>query len=156
MLSVADIKDEYEEETDTEEEVGEASHDDDDERGASVDVTDAVAALDEFNVLYAPKYPKAWECLNKDKDVLLGFYDFPAQHWQHIRSTNPIESTFATVRHRTKRTKGNATRNATLAMVFQLCRQAERHWRRINGYELILKLYMPEIRFVDGLEKKVA
>jgi putative transposase len=117
---------------------------------------DAHEAFDQFVELYGPKYPKACECLTKDKDVLLGFYDFPAQHWQHIRSTNPIESTFATVRHRTRRTKGNATRKATLAMVFQLCQQAQRHWRRINGYDLILKLYVEGIRFVDGIEKRVA
>jgi transposase-like protein len=115
---------------------------------------DANIAFSEFKNLYAAKYPKAWECLEKDRDVLLAYYDFPAEHWVHIRSTNPIESTFATVRHRTRRTKGNATRKATLAMVFQLCREAERHWHRIRGYKLIIKLYMEDIVFVDGIEQK--
>ena len=117
---------------------------------------DAEAAFEEFGSLYSAKYPKACNCLNKDRDVLLAFYDFPAQHWVHIRSTNPIESAFSTVRHRTKRTKGNATRRATLAMVFQLCREAEKHWRKINSYELIMKLYSDGIQFVDGIEKQVA
>ena len=113
---------------------------------------EALTAYNEFIDLYHVKYPKACECLTKDKDVLFAFYDFPAEHWQHIRTTNPIESTFATVRHRTKRTKGNATRAATLAMVFQLCREAEKHWRRLNGYKLILKV-MDGVVFVDGIEK---
>ena len=113
---------------------------------------EALMAFDDFMDLYQAKYPKACECLQKDKDALFAFYDFPAEHWQHIRSTNPIESTFATVRHRTKRTKGNATRAATLAMVFQLCREAERHWRRLNGYKFITKV-MNGVVFVDGIEK---
>ena len=117
---------------------------------------DARAAFDQFLGLYADKYPKATQCLAKDKDALLAFYDFPAKHWQHLRTTNPIESTFATVRHRTRRTKGNGSRKATLAMVFQLCREAQRRWRRISGYDLILKLYQPDIRFVDGIETKAA
>jgi transposase-like protein len=114
---------------------------------------EAEAAFDEFIALYEPKYPKATECLAQDRDVLLAFYDFPAEHWQHIRSTNPIESTFATVRHRTRRTKGNATRTATFTMVFQLCREAEKRWRRLNGSQQILKLYIPGIIFVDGEER---
>jgi putative transposase len=113
---------------------------------------DALAAFNEFLELYQAKFPKACECLTKDQDVLFAFYDFPAEHWQHIRTTNPIESTFATVRHRTKRTKGNATRAATLAMVFQLCREAEKHWRRLNGYKLIPKV-MKGVVFIDGIEK---
>lgn len=116
---------------------------------------EALAAYHEFIDLYHVKYPKACECLAKDKDVLFAFYDFPAEHWQHIRTTNPIESTFATVRHRTKRTKGNATRLATLAMVFQLCREAEKHWRRLNGYKLIPEVMKGTV-FVDGIMKKAA
>lgn len=116
---------------------------------------DALAAFNEFLELYQAKYPKACECLTKDQDVLFAFYDFPAEHWQHVRTTNPIESTFATVRHRTKRTKGNATRAATLAMVFQLCREAEKHWRRLNGYKLIPEVMKGTV-FVDGIMKKAA
>jgi len=93
--------------------------------------------------------PKACECLTRDKDVLFTFYDFPAEHWIHLRSTNPIESTFATVRHRTKRTKGCGTRLATLTMVFKLCKQAEKTWKRIKGYRLIAKV-IEGVRFVDG------
>ena len=84
------------------------------------------------------KYPKAVECLEKDRKVLLAFYDFPAEHWMHLRTTNPIESTFATVRLRQRRTKGCGSREASLTMVFMLARQAERHWRRLNGSEVIV------------------
>ena len=85
--------------------------------------------------LYEKKYPKACQCLVKDRESLFTFYDFPAEHWTHLRTTNPIESTFATVRHRTRQTKGNGNgnRQATLAMVFQLLRQAEGKWRKLNG-----------------------
>lgn len=112
---------------------------------------DALKAFDQFVALYGAKYPKACECLTKDKDVLFEFYDFPAEHWQHIRTTNPIESTFATVRHRTRRTKGCGTRTATLAMTWKLAAEAEKHWRRVNGYQMIPKV-MCGIRFVDGME----
>ena len=115
----------------------------------------AFEAYDAFMKLYSAKYPKACECLEKDKDILFTFYDFPAEHWSHIRTTNPIESTFATVRLRTKRTKGCGSREATLSMVFMLCMQAQNHWRRINGYMLILKLFKG-IVFVDGVEKEAA
>jgi putative transposase len=116
---------------------------------------DALKAFDEFLACYGAKYPKACECLVKDKDVLLTFYDFPAEHWVHLRSTNPIESTFATVRHRTRQTKGCGSRLATLSMVFKLCREAEKHWRRLNGHHLILKV-ISGVRFEDGLERKAA
>lgn len=115
----------------------------------------ALKAYDEFLVLYEAKYPKACECLKKDKDVLFTFYDFPAEHWKHIRSTNPIESTFATVRHRTKRTKGNGSRQATLSMVFQLCREAEKHWQKISAANLIPKI-IQGVKFIDGIEQKAA
>src|SRR5262245_64575216 len=81
-------------------------------------------AFDAFNSLYEAKYPKACECLRKDRDVLFSFYDFPAAHWQHLRTTNPVESTFATVRLRTERTKGCGSRLATLTMVWHLTRAA--------------------------------
>jgi transposase-like protein len=116
---------------------------------------DALAAFDVFLETFEAKYPKASECLTKDKDVLFTFYDFPAEHWQHIRSTNPIESTFATVRHRTRRTKGCGSRTATLTMVFKLAREAEKRWRRINGYAQIVHI-LEGRKFVDGELKKAA
>lgn len=110
---------------------------------------DALATYDAFFELYEAKYPKACHCLAKDKEVLFTFYDFPAEHWLHIRSTNPIESTFATVRHRTRQTKGCGSRKATLSMVFKLGLQAEKHWRRLNGHQLIDKV-IQGVRFVNG------
>ncbi len=112
---------------------------------------DALEAFDEFMALYEAKYPRACECLKKDKDVLFTFYDFPAEHWVHIRTTNPIESTFATVRHRSRQTKGCGSRTATLTMVFKLAREAEKRWRKINGYELIDKVIRGVV-FKDGIE----
>lgn len=113
---------------------------------------EALEAYDDFLALYADKFPKACECLRKDKDVLFTFYDFPAAHWQHLRTTNPIESTFATVRHRTRQTKGCGSRTATLSMVYKLGREAEKKWRRLNSYELVIKV-MTGTRFVDGEEQ---
>lgn len=104
---------------------------------------------------YQAKYPRACECLSKDKESLFSFYDFPAEHWVHLRSTNPIESTFATVRLRTKRTKGCGTRQATLTMVFKLAEQAEKRWRRLNAPKLILTL-LAGGKFEDGILKKAA
>jgi transposase-like protein len=116
---------------------------------------DALAAFDEFPARYGAKYPKACECLRKDRDVLFTFYDFPAEHWVHLRTTNPIESTFATVRHRTRQTKGCGSRMATLTMVFKLASEAEKRWRKLNGSELIDKV-LDDIPFEDGLEVKEA
>ncbi len=110
---------------------------------------DARKACAEFKLSYQARYPKAVACLVKDEDVLFTFYDFPAEHWPHLRTTNPVESTFATVRHRTRQTKGCGSRLATLTMVFKLAREAERHWRRLNGYQLIAKV-IEGVRFVDG------
>ena len=84
---------------------------------------DAVAALEAFVETYQIKYERAADCLTKDRDALLAFYDFPAEHWKHLRTTNPIESTFATVRHRTIRSKGCLSNKTALAMVFQACRR---------------------------------
>jgi len=112
---------------------------------------DALEAFDEFMEIYGAKYPKACQCLRKDKDVLFTFYDFPAEHWVHLRSTNPIESTFATVRHRTRQTKGCGSRLATLTMGFKLAREAEKRWRRINGYELVSKV-ISGVKFKNGIE----
>ena len=111
----------------------------------------ALAAYDQFISSYQVKFPKACECLQKDKAVLFTFYDFPAQHWPHLRTTNPIESTFATVRLRTQRTKGSGSRIATLTMVFKLALEAQKHWRRLNGPELVAKV-ITGVKFADGEE----
>ncbi len=110
---------------------------------------DADKAFDHFLAKYKAKYPKATECLAKDRDVLLTFYEFPAEHWLHLRTTNPIESTFATVRLRHRRTKGSGSRKACLSMVFKLALSAEKRWRRLNGHEMIAKL-IDGFKFVDG------
>lgn len=90
---------------------------------------DAKEAFDEFIEKYQAKYAAACECLTKDREVLLTFYDFPAEHWGHLRTTNPIESTFATIRLRHRKTKGNGTRRASLAMMFKLAQSASKKWR---------------------------
>ena len=115
----------------------------------------AMEAFGQFKAIYEAKYPKAWDCLSKDEDQLFSFYDFPAEHWRHLRTTNPIESTFATVRHRTRKTKGCGSRMATLTMVFKLTREAEKCWRRLNGRTLILEV-INGTRFIDGEMKKAA
>jgi putative transposase len=112
---------------------------------------EALAAYDRFLGNYQLKYPRACDCLEKDKDALFTFYDFPAEHWAHLRTTNPIESTFATVRLRTRRTKGCGSRLATLTMVYKLGLEAQKCWRRLNGAEKIAKV-ITGTRFVDGLE----
>lgn len=112
-------------------------------------------AFDLFVQTYEAKYPKATECLAKDRDVLLTFYDFPAEHWIHLRTTNPIESTFATVRLRHKRTKGNGSRKACLAMVFKLAESAAKRWRKLNGSELIQDV-IANVTFTDGKRKQAA
>ena len=112
-------------------------------------------AFDHFIEVYHAKYPGAVECLKKDRDQLLTFYDFPAEHWIHLRTTNPIESTFATVRLRHRKTKGNGSRRACLAMVFRLCQSAERRWRRLNRHELIQDV-IAGVTFTDGEKKQAA
>lgn len=116
---------------------------------------EAEKALDLFVATYQAKYSKAVECLAKDREVLLTFYDFPAEHWVHLRTTNPIESTFATVRLRTVRTKGCGSRLATLTMVFKLAQSAEQHWRLLNGCHL-LEDVIRGVKFEDGLRKDAA
>jgi putative transposase len=111
--------------------------------------TEAEAAFDRFHAKYQAKYDKAAACLAKDREALLAFYDFPAEHWKHVRSTNPVESTFATVRLRTDKTKGCLSRATALAMVFKLARSAERHWRRLNGSERLAEI-IQGVRFRDG------
>jgi putative transposase len=109
----------------------------------------ALAAYEHFVSSWEEKYPKAVQCLRQDKEELFAFYDFPAAHWIHIRTTNPIESTYATVRLRTKKTKGCGSRQATLTMVFKLALEAEKTWRRLTGHKQIA-LVMAGRRFVDG------
>jgi len=111
----------------------------------------AEKAFDLFIETYDPKYPKATLCLLKDRDELMAFFDFPAQHWQSIRTSNPIESTFATIRHRTKRTKGCLTRNGMLHMMFKLGLCAEKNWRRLRGFNYLAKV-ITGIKFKDGIE----
>lgn len=115
----------------------------------------AEKAFDQFVATYEAKYPKATECLAKDRAMLLAFYDFPAEHWRHIRTTNPIESTFATVRLRTTKTKGCGSRVACLTMVFKLMEGASRGWRTLNGSSR-LQAVISGNKFVDGIEVKAA
>ena len=113
----------------------------------------AQTAFNQFVASYGAKYPKATECLAKDREALLAFYDFPAEHWIHIRSSNVIESSFATVRHRTDRTKGCLTRDGMLAMIYKLGQSAERNWRRLRGFEWLAKV-VQGVPFRDGIEMK--
>lgn len=115
----------------------------------------AEQAFDRFLAKYEAKYSKAAECLKKDRLALLTFYDFPAEHWAHLRTTNPIESTFATVRLRHDRTKGNGTRQACLTMVYKLVQTAAQHWRRLNGSARILELLQGK-KFVNGVMQEAA
>ena len=110
---------------------------------------EAQGALAKFVETYRGKYPKAVEKLEKDRGSLLAFYDFPAEHWQHIRTTNPIESTFATVRHRTTRTRNCVSRATFLGLAFKLIKEAEKSWRRIRGADKI-ELLLKGIAFKDG------
>jgi transposase-like protein len=112
---------------------------------------DALAAFDAFAETWGIKYEKAVECLTKDRDALLAFYDFPAEHWKHLRTTNPIESSFATVRHRTIRSKGCLSNKTALAMIFKLAETAEKSWRRLDGHNQLPKLILG-VRFTDGVE----
>jgi putative transposase len=116
---------------------------------------DAQQAFDTFLETYRAKYPKATECLQKDREVLLSFYDFPAEHWIHLRTTNPIESTFATVRLRHRKTKGNGTRKACLTMVYKLMESAARRWRLLNGSHFLPEV-IAGVQFIDGIQPQVA
>lgn len=108
-------------------------------------------AFDLFVRIYEAKYSQAVECLKKDREALLAFYDFPAEHWIHLRTTNPIESTFATVRLRTKKTKGSGSRTACLTMVYKLMQSASKRWRLLNGSELIPEV-IQGVPFIDGIK----
>jgi putative transposase len=116
---------------------------------------EAEKVFDLFVATYRAKYGKATECLAKDREELLAFYDFPAEHWVHLRTTNPIESTFATVRLRTVKTKGSGSRSACLTMVFKLLESAAKKWRLLNGSPLLTKV-IAGVRFVDGVEQTEA
>jgi putative transposase len=113
---------------------------------------DAEQAFDFFIQAYGVKYDKATERLIKDRDRLLSFYDFPAEHWKHIRTTNPIESTFATVRHRTVKTKGCLSRKTALAMAFKLILSARRKWRKLDGSNQLAEL-IDGVAFKDGIKQ---
>ena len=112
---------------------------------------EAEQAMDTFEAKYQAKYGKAVASLTKDRDTLLAFYDFPAEHWQHIRTTNPIESVFATVRHRTVRSKGCLSHKTALAMVFKLVTAASKTWRRLNGYEQLPRV-IQGVKSTDGIQ----
>lgn len=113
----------------------------------------AKKALKHFVKKYGTKYPKATTCLEKNRRQLLAFYDFPAEHWKHIRTTNPIESTFATVRHRTIKTKGCLSRKTAAIMVFKLVEAAQKNWTVLNGKNQLPKI-IEGVRFKNGLELK--
>jgi transposase-like protein len=112
---------------------------------------DALVAFDAFVETWSPKYEKAVECLTKDRDTLLAFYDFPAEHWKHLRTSNPIESSFATVRHRTVRSKGCLSNKTALAMIYKLAEAAEKSWRRLDGHNQLPKIILG-VKFTDGIE----
>ena len=116
---------------------------------------EANKAFDLFTATYQAKYAKATDCLLKDREVLLTFYDFPAEQWIHLRTTNPIESTFATVRLRHRRTKGNGSRTACLTMVFKLMQSAAKKWRLLNGSQLLPDV-IAGVQFIDGIKPQDA
>jgi len=111
----------------------------------------AFKAYHEFIAHYSAKYPGACKCLEKEREEMFNFYDFPAEHWQHIRTTNPIESTFATVRHRSRQTKGCGSRIATLTMVYKLGTMAQSGWRRLKGSKMLSKI-VAGVKFKNGEE----
>jgi transposase-like protein len=107
-------------------------------------------AFEGFLSTYRDKYPKATECLEKDRQELLVFYDFPATHWQHIRTSNPIESTFATIRLRTNKTRGCVSRQTILSLVFQLGHSASKRWRRLRGFKHLADV-VRGVKFENGV-----
>lgn len=110
---------------------------------------EALNAFELFIETYGAKYPKATECLHKDREVLLTFYDFPAEHWRHLRTTNPIESTFATVRLRTSKVRGCFSRNTVLTMAFKLIESAQKRWQRLHSHHRMADV-IEGVIFVDG------
>lgn len=112
--------------------------------------TEADKAFDRFIKTYDAKYPKATECLAKDRAALLAFYDFPAEHWSHIRTTNPIESTFATVRLRTDKTRGCVSSTSILSLVFKLVQSAQKRWLKMRGFKRLAEV-IEGVKFQDGI-----
>ena len=117
----------------------------------SPDRAAAEAAMTTFGEKYTPKYAKAVECLIKDREQMLTFFDFPADHWDHLRTSNPIESVFATVRHRTVRMKGALSQDTARLMVFKLVMAASKTWRRLKGQNQLPKV-INGVKFKDGIE----
>jgi putative transposase len=117
----------------------------------SPDRATAEAATMTFSEKYAPKYAKAVDCLTKDREQMLTFFDFPADHWDHLRTSNPIESVFATVRHRTVRMKGALSQDTARLMVFKLVMAASKTWRRLKGQNQLPKV-ISGVKFKDGIE----
>ena len=113
----------------------------------------AEQAFELFLDTYEAKYPKATACLQKDREELLAFYSFPAKHWQSLRTSNPIESAFGTIRHRTKRSKGCLSRDGMLHMMFKLGMCAEQNWRKLRGFDYLAKV-IEGVQFRDGIEVK--
>ena len=116
------------------------------------DKAEAQRHFDDFINTYEVKYPKATACLEKDRDKLLTFYDFPAEHWRHIRTTNPVESTFATVRLRTDKVRSCFSSKTVVTMAFKLCECAQKRWQRLYGYRELGKV-ISGVRFIDGIEE---
>lgn len=112
---------------------------------------DAEKSFDLFIRTYEAKFPKSTLCLQKDREELLAFYNYPAQHWQSLRTSNPIESTFGTIRHRTKRAKGCLARDGMLHMMFKLSQCAEGKWRKLRGFGFLSKV-IKGVQFKDGVE----
>jgi putative transposase len=116
------------------------------------DKAEAQKSFDNFISLYEAKYPKAVECLQKDREALLTFYDFPAEHWKHIRTTNPIESTFSTVRLRTDKIRSCFSSKTVVTMAFKLCQCAQRRWQRLHSHKQLAKV-IKGVKFIDGIEE---
>ena len=116
--------------------------------------TEAGAAFGFFVEAYGVKYPAAVKCLTKDRSDLLAFYDFPAEHWKHIRTSIPIESTFATVRHRTTKTKGCLSRHTALAMTHQLVLSAMKRWRKLDAHNRLPEIILG-VEFRDGIKHEI-
>ena len=110
-------------------------------------------AFERFLATWEAKYPRAAECLARDREELLAFYDFPAAHWGHLRTTNPIESTFATIRLRTAKTRNCLSEKTALSLVHQLAMSAEKRWRRLRGFRHLADV-IADVRFVDGVDEK--
>ena len=116
------------------------------------DKVEAQTHFDDFISIYEDKYPKAAKCLQKDREILLTFYDFPAEHWRHIRTTNPIESTFSTVRLRTAKVRSCFSSRTVVTMAFKLCQCAQKRWQRLYGYRKLGKV-IRGIKFINGIEE---